>query len=643
MDSTKNRTSPFDIAHFGITYPHAIERATKLGISCLEEYFVQEGRSLGMLPRYLSPSEWIRTSPSPRISVIMPAFNEQKYLEEAVRSVLNQTERDIEIILVDDGSSDSTWDIIWRLRKLDHRITAFWKPNGGTGSALNMGFRYARGSYQTWFSGDNIMVPDALEQLALALDLNHEVVLAYGDFNLREESSGKITMARCREYDFDALREQCYIGNAWLFRADIKRRVGEYSTEVCEDYDMHLRMAKLGDFIKVPRTLGVWRSHAMNLTSRVCRLDGWQAAVRAQARAHWDNGSVKVLHVSLHGTKVHPGWQLLQAVSQMSKRCSMRRVTTSTDERNPGCDLVLPDNSAELSRIVSEADVLHLNVDTTLLARSKPDIESWAELGIPIVLHLHGELCEQGFQTLSSLTGLWVGQVLCSVPHTSRIVPRGIWIPELHPIGGSNGMFDAPLFTPPAHRGSTSDLIVCDPLSEAMVTKLLDLRDRAGHGGGLSITSIHDRPLPYRKHLQRQQESNALLSSRQRGYFGQSEWEALAQGLAVLGRLDDTARAAYGEVGEGTTPPYIDIPNDAELGIHLDRLVSCPEHILTLGREARAWMTRYLSAPRVLQLYEDVYIEAARAPNLKDFGLICETLPAGIVGVPFEARPASTR
>jgi GT2 family glycosyltransferase len=560
----------------------------------------------------------------------MPAFNEQSYLEDAVQSVLKQTERDIELIIVDDGSSDSTWEMIWRLRESDHRITALWKPNGGTGSALNMGFHYARGRYQTWFSADNIMVSDALEQLALALDLNTEAVLAYGDFNMQEEGSGKITMQRCREYDFDALRRQCYIGNAWLFRADVKRRAGEYSQEVCEDYDMHLRMAQLGPFIRVPRTLGVWRSHAENLTNRVCRLDGWQAAVRAQARAHWKNGSVKVLHVSLSGTQAYPGWHLLQAVSQMSQRCSMRRVTTSTSERNPGCDLVLPKDATELSRIAPDANVLHLNVDTSLLNEQGREIEAWAELGIPIVLHLHGVLCERGLQTLYSLMGLWTGQILCSVPHTSRIVPDGKWMPELHPIDQTSALFDTPLFSIPSDRSAPSDLIICDPVSEATVTKMLELRDLAGFGGGVSRMSIHNRPLPYREHLQRQQRANALLSSRNGGYFGQSEWEALAQGLAVLGRLDDTAREIYAEVGEGTIPPYIDITNESELRMSVDRLASCPDDVLALGREARAWMNRYLSVARVLQLYENVYLEAARSPNLQDFRLKTEVsgLPA---------------
>ncbi len=621
MDPMKKRTSPFDTTQFAAAYPQARKQAAALGISNLEEYFACEGRSLGMIPRYVAPTEWMQTARIPRISVVMPAFNEQNYLEEAVQSVLKQTESDLELIIVDDGSSDSTWEILWRLQQSDDRVTALWKPNGGTGSALNMGFCYAQGRYQTWFSADNVMVSDALEQLALALDVNTEAVLAYGDFNVQDESTGKIAMQRCQEYDFDALRRYCYIGNAWLFRADVKRRAGAYSEQVCEDYDMHLRMARLGPFVRVPRTLGVWRSHAENLTNRVCRLDGWQAAVRAQARAHWADGSVKVLHVSLRGSTVYPGWHLLQAVSQMSRRCSMRRLTTSTGDRNPGCDLVLPADAAELSRIASDADVVHLNVDTALLDQGRAEIEAWAELGIPIVLHLHGELCKRGFQTLSSLTGLWAGQVLCSVPHTSRVVPDGRWMPELYPLDEMSTLFDAALFSIPADRSSLCDLIVCDPLSETKVAKLLKLRELDGVCVGLSMTAVYNRPLPYRKHLQRQQRANSLMSVRRTGYFSQGEWEALAQGLAVLGRLDDIARAAYAELGEGTIPPYIDIAGDDDLHTNADRLFSGSGQVLALGVAARAWMNTHLSVSRVLQLYEEVYLEAARAPKLKDFGL----------------------
>jgi hypothetical protein len=476
------------------------------------------------------------------------------------------------------------------------------------------------------------MVSEALEQLALALDLNAEAVLAYGDFDIQEGGSGKITMPRHKEYDFDGLRRQCYIGNTWLFRRDVKRRVGEYSQEVCEDYDMHLRMAQLGPFVRVPRILGTWRSHARNLTNRVCRVDGWQAAVRAQARAHWINGSVKVLHVSLSETAVYPGWHLLQAVSQLSQRCSMRRVTTYTSAHNPGCDLVLPDNAAEISRIAAEADVLHLNVDTTLLAKRRSEVEGWAELGIPIVLHLHGELCEGDFQALYSLMGLWSGDVLCSLPHTSRAIPHGRWMPELYPTDETASLFDTPLFLIPADRTEPCGLLLCDLLSETKVKELLELRNEADPRAGLTLTSVHTTRLPYRQHLQRQQRATALLSPRAGGYFGQREWEALAQGLTVLGRLDDIARSVYAEVCQGSIPPYIDIADNEALITHVNSLISSSDHVLELGQASRAWMTQHLSVSRVLQLYEDVYLDAARAPKLKDFGLRGRSTSLGSFG-----------
>lgn len=100
------------------------------------------------------------------ISVIVPVYNIQDYLERCVRSICNQTYKNLEIILVDDGSTDGSKDICDRLAKEDDRIRVFHKENGGSSSARNLGIRESTGEYLGFIDSDDYIEPDMYELLA---------------------------------------------------------------------------------------------------------------------------------------------------------------------------------------------------------------------------------------------------------------------------------------------------------------------------------------------------------------------------------------------------------------------------------------------------------------------------------------------
>lgn len=100
------------------------------------------------------------------ISVIVPVYNIQGYLERCVRSICAQTYKDLEIILVDDGSTDGSGEICDRLAKEDNRIRVFHKENGGSSSARNLGIREAMGEYLGFIDSDDYIEPDMYELLA---------------------------------------------------------------------------------------------------------------------------------------------------------------------------------------------------------------------------------------------------------------------------------------------------------------------------------------------------------------------------------------------------------------------------------------------------------------------------------------------
>ena len=106
----------------------------------------------------------------PRISVVIPAYNMDSTVEKSVRSVLNQTYTDFELILIDDGSTDQTPQILDRLAAEDARIRVIHQENKGLSEARNIGVANARGAYLSWLDADDWMEKDALEKLINAID-----------------------------------------------------------------------------------------------------------------------------------------------------------------------------------------------------------------------------------------------------------------------------------------------------------------------------------------------------------------------------------------------------------------------------------------------------------------------------------------
>lgn len=107
---------------------------------------------------------------APLVSVIIPAYNVEAYVEAAVRSVLDQTLTDIEVIVVDDGSKDATGEILDRMAQDDPRLTALHVQNGGAPAARNLAIDRARGRYLVFVDADDECAPTMLERLARIMD-----------------------------------------------------------------------------------------------------------------------------------------------------------------------------------------------------------------------------------------------------------------------------------------------------------------------------------------------------------------------------------------------------------------------------------------------------------------------------------------
>jgi len=124
----------------------------------------------------------------PNISVVIPVHNGTNYLRESIASVLAQTYTDYELLVINDGSTDGTWDLI---QSYGEHVRGFCKANGGVASALNLGLKEMQGRWFAWLSHDDLWLPEKLEKQVAFLEANPQFKACYTDFFVID-AKGKI-------------------------------------------------------------------------------------------------------------------------------------------------------------------------------------------------------------------------------------------------------------------------------------------------------------------------------------------------------------------------------------------------------------------------------------------------------------------
>lgn len=116
----------------------------------------------------------------PLVSIIMPVYNAAPYLEKSIGSLLNQSYRNIEVICINDGSSDNSLDILQRLTSEDHRVTVIDKPNSGAGDTRNTGMKHVCGKYMCFVDSDDFVEPNMIERLVDAAESSNADAVVFG-------------------------------------------------------------------------------------------------------------------------------------------------------------------------------------------------------------------------------------------------------------------------------------------------------------------------------------------------------------------------------------------------------------------------------------------------------------------------------
>ncbi|HZQ60901.1 MAG TPA: glycosyltransferase family A protein [Casimicrobiaceae bacterium] len=182
-----------------------------------------------------------------KVSVIVPCFNSAAYVERAVESVLLQSLRDVEIVLVDDGSEDDTRDVLARIaaRHTGRAVRIIARSRGGTAAARNTGIANAQGRYVLPLDADDAIAPTMLEACARELDTAESIDIVYTD---REDFGEVCGVAQAGQFCVERLAYFNQIGYCSLFRRSLWEAIGGYRVNVSgfDDWDFWLAAALLG-------------------------------------------------------------------------------------------------------------------------------------------------------------------------------------------------------------------------------------------------------------------------------------------------------------------------------------------------------------------------------------------------------------
>ena len=213
------------------------------------------------------------------ISVIIPAYNAERTILKTIESVQQQTFKDLEIIVINDGSRDRTLELLETVR--DERLKVYSYKNGGLPTARNRGMRRATGEYISFIDADDLWIKDKLEQQLLALQHNPTAGVAYSwiiymvEDPANPNSFGYIPDAKPKFTGnvYPNLLLGNFLGNGSniLARREAVESVGEFdpSLKSCEDWDYYIRLADKWEFILVPQAQILYRKTAGTLTANV--------------------------------------------------------------------------------------------------------------------------------------------------------------------------------------------------------------------------------------------------------------------------------------------------------------------------------------------------------------------------------------
>lgn len=250
-------------------------------------------------------------SNKPLFSIVIPSFNQGKFIEQAITSVLGQGYPNIELIVIDGGSNDQTLDI---LKKYDESINYYVsEPDNGQAHAINKGFRLAKGEILAWLNSDDMYLPCTFLKVARLFRVSREPKLLYGGCLHFQEGKTSAYGYLPLDFDADKLTYNDYIVQPSTFwsRA-LWETVGELNEtyNYVLDWDWFIRASKICQFIPVQDYLSIYRIHENHKTGTggIKRIEELLKIIESYADKEWIS-----VHQDVYGqiNSLRAGFKLL--------------------------------------------------------------------------------------------------------------------------------------------------------------------------------------------------------------------------------------------------------------------------------------------------------------------------------------------
>jgi GT2 family glycosyltransferase len=209
-----------------------------------------------------------RLDEKPKVSVVITCFNHARFLPDSIVSALGQTWDDVEVIVIDDGSTDNTREVCSRFPAARY----VWQSNSGLSAARNTGIAESKGEYICFLDADDFLTPDAVQHGLECFNVNRDCGFVFG---------GHRGVTSTRAYLWERLPDKCgdgyirllrgnYIGMhaTVLYRKDVLEAVEGFdiSLGACEDYDIYLRIARNYPIASHPHLVADYRQHDTNMS-----------------------------------------------------------------------------------------------------------------------------------------------------------------------------------------------------------------------------------------------------------------------------------------------------------------------------------------------------------------------------------------
>jgi glycosyltransferase involved in cell wall biosynthesis len=214
-----------------------------------------------------------------KVDVVVPCYNYARFLEGCLHSVLNQSVKDVRVLIIDDASSDESLSVARKIAQADPRVTVIAHvENKGHIDTYNEGIAWALAEYFLLLSADDLLVPGSLERAVEIMDANPDVVLTYGECIAWHDHLPMPDIKTMQNYAWkrhDLLKKMCVTALNWLstpaaiVRTNTQKTIGGYRASLPHsgDMEMWLRFAANGSVVRINAVQGIYRKHSTAMSN----------------------------------------------------------------------------------------------------------------------------------------------------------------------------------------------------------------------------------------------------------------------------------------------------------------------------------------------------------------------------------------